>query len=89
VPEGKYSAESIHRVARIRISVLKKGSPSTTQASRDDAKALDEETSNDKLRRTFNISCSVSKFDAGGAACRLPRLTLCPQQWVTSALPYH
>ena len=72
MPEGKYSAESIHRVARIRTKVLKKGSPSMTQASRDEARALDDETSNDKPRRILNISCNVSKFDAGGAECRLP-----------------
>ena len=53
------------------MSVLKKGSPGTVQASRDVARALEDDTSSDNPRWTFNISCSVSKFVAGGAAWRL------------------
>lgn len=72
MPEGKYSAESMQRVARMRINVLKKGSFSTVQESRDVARAFEEDTSKDNPRRIFNMSCNVSKLEAGGAACRLP-----------------
>ena len=53
------------------MSVLKKGSEGTTQLSSDSANDLEDETSNDNPRRTFNISCNVSKLVGGGAACRL------------------
>ena len=67
MPEGKYSAESMQRVARMRMRVLKKGSAGMTQWSREVARDLEEETSNDKPRRTSSMSCRVSKLLAGGA----------------------
>ena len=73
-PEGKYSAESIQRVARMRMRTLKNGSPGTLQASRESASVFEEVVSRARCFRILSMSFNASKLLGGGAACRLRKI---------------
>ena len=93
LPEQKYSAESMQRVAMMRTRVLKAGSEGslgnhqsadlstedtlTRHLSRDAANAPELETSSASPLRFLRMSWSFSKFAFGGGRCRLRHVSPC------------
>lgn len=70
MPEQKYSADIMQRVAMMRTRVLKNGSDGSTHVSRESASSLEEDVRSSRPRLIFSWLPSSSKLVFGGGLWR-------------------